>query len=202
MKRKSRDSAEMAKEIISRCVPQPNGCMIWPGALRLGYGVVRRGTRLMPTHRIVLAAYLGRELLPGECSLHRCDVRACNNPDHLFAGTKTDNNRDRDAKGRQARGDRNGSRTHPERLKRGDSNGSRLYPERLMRGDSHWTRTTPEKVTRGTRVNTAKLTEEKVREIRLRVAAGQKQTSVAREFGVRNTNVSAIVRRETWKHVA
>jgi transcriptional regulator len=71
-----------------------------------------------------------------------------------------------------------------------------------MRGDSHWTRTTPEKVTRGTRVNTAKLTEEKVREIRLRVAAGQKQTSVAREFGVRNTNVSAIVRRETWKHVA
>lgn len=76
-----------------------------------------------------------------------------------------------------------------------------MHPERLTRGDAHWTRTTPEKVTRGDRVNTAKLTEEQVREIRRRVAAGEKQVDVARAFGVRNTNVSALVRRETWKHV-
>lgn len=45
----------------------------------------------------------------GHCVLHRCDVRPCINPDHLFTGTKTDNATDRDAKGRQARGETNGS---------------------------------------------------------------------------------------------
>ena len=44
----------------------------------------------------------------GQCVLHRCDVRSCVNPLHLFLGTKTDNNKDRDLKGRQARGERNG----------------------------------------------------------------------------------------------
>ena len=32
--------------------------------------------------------------------LHRCDVRACCNPDHLFLGTPLDNMQDMHAKGR------------------------------------------------------------------------------------------------------
>jgi hypothetical protein len=35
--------------------------------------------------------------------LHRCDVRDCVRPDHLFLGTIADNNRDRAAKGRSAK---------------------------------------------------------------------------------------------------
>lgn len=40
---------------------------------------------------------------PNDCCLHRCDNRACVNPDHLFEGTQTDNNIDMDTKGRRAR---------------------------------------------------------------------------------------------------
>ncbi len=39
---------------------------------------------------------------PKHCVLHRCDVRLCVRDDHLFEGTKADNNRDR------AKKDRNG----------------------------------------------------------------------------------------------
>jgi hypothetical protein len=37
-------------------------------------------------------------VLPGLCVLHRCDVRPCLNPDHLFPGTQKDNMADMAAK--------------------------------------------------------------------------------------------------------
>lgn len=40
--------------------------------------------------------------------LHRCDVRCCVNPDHLFLGTNADNMADKTAKGRAARDLKNG----------------------------------------------------------------------------------------------
>lgn len=47
----------------------------------------------------------------------------------------------------------------------------------------------------------AKLTEEKVREIRRRVAAGETQTAVARDYAVTKGAVGHIVRRDTWTHI-
>lgn len=47
----------------------------------------------------------------------------------------------------------------------------------------------------------SRLTEADVRTIRERYAAGTSQSELAREYGCRQTNISNIVRRKTWKHV-
>ncbi len=54
---------------------------------------------------------------------------------------------------------------------------------------------------RGEAVPTARLNEGTVAEIRRRYAVGERQAELAAEYGVRQTNISAIVNRRTWKHV-
>ena len=51
-------------------------------------------------HRASWLAFQGSQGLNDLCVLHTCDTPACVNPSHLFLGTKTDNAKDRDAKGR------------------------------------------------------------------------------------------------------
>lgn len=81
----------------------PNGCWEWTGAKERKYG------RFYLTSRIHLLAHrISWEIAHGEisdtlCVLHKCDNPSCINPDHLFLGTKGDNNRDRASKGRTAR---------------------------------------------------------------------------------------------------
>ena len=54
---------------------------------------------------------------------------------------------------------------------------------------------------RGEASGRAKLTDDQVREIRSRAAAGETQTSLGREFGVVQTVISDVVTRKTWKHI-
>jgi DNA-binding MarR family transcriptional regulator len=55
---------------------------------------------------------------------------------------------------------------------------------------------------RGTQLRKSLLTEADVRSMRLRYAQGGiSQEKLAAEFGIRQTAVSAIVRRKTWRHV-
>lgn len=44
--------------------------------------------------RLVLQVRLGRQLQPGECARHTCDVPNCINPNHVLLGTQQDNARD------------------------------------------------------------------------------------------------------------
>jgi hypothetical protein len=85
-----------------RHVKDPNsGCWLWFGADsgRDGYGGIRRGGKEIKAHRASYTIFNG-EIPEGMYVLHKCDVRCCINPDHLFLGTHIDNMRDRFEKGR------------------------------------------------------------------------------------------------------
>jgi hypothetical protein len=75
-------------------MPKQTDCILWPGAVdKDGYGRVKLGGRMQRAHRVALAKKLGRELTPRELALHTCHHRHCVNPEHLEAGSITENNR-------------------------------------------------------------------------------------------------------------
>jgi hypothetical protein len=82
--------------------PGMYGCWEWLGARTApGYGAFASDDGdVTAAHRFALELTLGRPLGPGECACHHCDNRGCVNPLHLFAGSRTDNNRDMCRKGR------------------------------------------------------------------------------------------------------
>lgn len=75
------------------------GCLIWLGGTTNGYGAIRTNWKFEYTHR--LAWQLKNGPIPdGMYVCHRCDIRCCVNPDHLFIGTYLDNIKDMISKGR------------------------------------------------------------------------------------------------------
>ncbi len=101
-------AASLAEKLAHYSMPEPSGCLLWTGAVaRHGYGCMRWDGRTQASHRLAWVAANGA-IPPEMAVLHRCDVRACINPDHLFLGTQADNMADRDAKGRVGRGETNG----------------------------------------------------------------------------------------------
>jgi hypothetical protein len=88
----------------------PNGCILWIGTVNSrGYGSINNGYgKMLYAHRV--AWELANGPIPaGLFACHRCDVRRCVNPEHLFLGTVSDNQADMVAKGRSNRGERHGN---------------------------------------------------------------------------------------------
>jgi hypothetical protein len=85
---------------------KPHECWLWTGALRAGgYGWFNYKGR--PTNASRIAYIITNGELPSHIFVcHSCDNPACCNPNHLWPGTASDNNRDRDIKGR-------GNNRHP-----------------------------------------------------------------------------------------
>lgn len=133
-------------------------CLLYLGGNNgKGYGVIgdeQRRSRYV--HRVMYEHAVGP--IPAHAEVcHRCDVRNCVRPEHLYLGTHQDNVADCVGKGRHKRGE--------------------MEPH-------------------------AKLTVNKVRDIRARVASGERRRDLATEYGVCVQTIDFVITRKRWKHVA
>ena len=84
-------------------VNKTRSCWLWTGNKRPnGYGRIGfpgRGGGAISVHRYSFLLHNG-QIPKGMCVLHKCDVRLCVNPFHLFLGSEKDNVMDRERKGR------------------------------------------------------------------------------------------------------
>lgn len=80
---------------LLRCKLDASGCWLWTGATTgPGYGK----TTGVDAHRAAYTIFKGA-IPKGKYVLHRCDIKLCVNPDHLWAGTQKENVLDAKAKG-------------------------------------------------------------------------------------------------------
>jgi hypothetical protein len=75
-------------------------CWLWAGAKVSGYGHITRRSVQIQAHRYAWELING-PVPNGKWILHKCDVRACVRPSHLFVGDHKENMLDMRRKGRK-----------------------------------------------------------------------------------------------------
>lgn len=196
-------------------------CKLWTGGTNNnGHGVryVRGSSpqRYVILHREALEQKIGRPIKPGLYALHYCEVPRCYEPEHLHEGKRVGS-----AVGGW-KGERATYSAMHHRVYRARGRASRcVIPGCTSDGPFHWANISgdyndiwdymqlcrthhdeydrPWEKRRGEDHCTAKLTEEAVREIRRRSSDGESVRSLARAFPIGTTQVSRIVRGQSWQ---
>jgi hypothetical protein len=90
-----------------RHVDITDACWLWTGTKNgAGYGTIGLGRAIEGkgfTHRVAWTLFRG-PIPDGMFVCHKCDIKTCVNPNHLFLGTQYDNMRDAVNKGRMLKG--------------------------------------------------------------------------------------------------
>lgn len=93
--------SEALARFWSRVEKTHGGCWEWQGSRQtFGHGLLSVKGVNLKVHRISYEIHHG-PIPPKMCVRHTCDNPPCVNPAHLVLGTRVDNNRDRDERGRQ-----------------------------------------------------------------------------------------------------
>ena len=155
-------------------------CWIWNGSLnKKGYGCFWANNTRFRANRFSYTLYKG-EIPEGMFVCHSCDNPSCVNPEHLWLGTPKDNVQDMIKKGRShySRGSRKHCKQH------GNHSGKHYnHPK----GEKHYS---------------SKLTEQQVKEIRLKYKPFEYSPyRLAEEYNVSCQSIKKIVKRQTWKHI-
>lgn len=99
----------LRQKIKNETIVTSTGCWEWSKWRdRDGYGNIRYGKGSRRAHRRSYEAFKG-PIPKGLVVRHLCDNPPCCNPDHLEVGTNADNVRDREVRGRGAKGVNNGT---------------------------------------------------------------------------------------------
>lgn len=212
------------EDIISPHVNTP--CWLWTGKPgSFGYGHIHCDGILCMAHR--LSWIINKGNIPkGLSVLHRCDIRNCIRPSHLFLGTYLDNFHDAVKKGRWKAGfgEAVGTSkltahlvqkiryeyrdTKATQKQIGDKYGVTEECIKLIIDGKSWKRAggptgfKVDKKVRGERVKGAKLTDEKVKTIWINFHNGIKGYIIAKMLGVPRGSVYGVLSGKYWKHVA
>jgi len=92
--------SDIEKLLLSKREITSYGCWLWTGAVTgNGYGTVQIDTVQLGVHSVAARLWL-KDYNPDLWTLHKCDIKRCFNPDHLFQGNNRTNQLDAVAKNR------------------------------------------------------------------------------------------------------
>ena len=90
---KGKTNVELMAERLKESVTiDSNGCWLWQKSMFAnGYGKIHINLKAKGAHVVSFETFNNKKIQKGLLCLHRCDVRQCINPEHLYEGTYKDN---------------------------------------------------------------------------------------------------------------